>query len=205
MPAYEPWLLAAWAAGALAYAYAIGSSGPLVLGVGVAAVFYVWLLTRDVGGGAPFVLVLGLATAAALTAAAAVLHHRTARARFAAAWRMAAACLALLALGAAAIPGLLEDATVPVLALLTAGAALAIAGGVALRADRLGRFELAVAAAVAVAALVLAAVAPDRTADAFAGERLPAGQLAHALAASALFLALAVGVALLGVARESRR
>ena len=201
VPAYEPWLLAAWAAGALAYAYATGSAGPLVLGVGVAAAFYVWLLTREAGGGAPFVV--GVASAVPLATAAAVLHAGTADAGFAAAWRLAAAWLALLALGAAAIPGLIEDAAVPVLALATAGAAVAIAAAVALRADRLGRLELAVGAAVAGAALVLTAVAPERTADAFAGERLPPGQLAHTLAASALFLALAVGTALLGVARAS--
>lgn len=201
VPAYDPWLLAAWAAGALAYAYATGSSGPLVVGIAAAAAFYVWLLTREAAGGAPFVL--GVAAAVPPAAAAAVVHAGTARASFAAAWRLAAACLALLALAAAAIPGLLEDAAVPVLALATAGAALAVAAAVALRADRRGRLELVVAAGVVVAALVLVAVAPDRTADAFAGERLPADQLAHTIAASALFLALAVGTALLGVARES--
>ncbi|HEV2058932.1 MAG TPA: DUF2157 domain-containing protein, partial [Solirubrobacteraceae bacterium] len=81
VPAYEPWLLAAWAAGALAYAYASASSGPLVLGGGVGAAFYVWLLTRDAGGGAP--LVLGIAPVVPLAAAAAVLHAGTARAPFA--------------------------------------------------------------------------------------------------------------------------
>ena len=37
----------------------------------------------------------------------------------------------------------------------------------------------------------------------FSGDELPAGPLAHALVASALFLALSVGLAFLGVARES--
>ena len=199
VPAYEPWLLAAWAAGALAYAYATGGAGPLVLGVGAGVGCYVWLLTRDAEGGVAFVL--GLALAVPLAAAAAVAHRE--RERFAAAWRFAGGLVALLALGGAAIPGVLEDAAVPAIAWAAAGGALAIALLAAVRADRLARVELAGAAGVTVVALVLALTAPDLRADAFSGEELPAGQLAHVLVASALFLALAVGLAFVGVARES--
>jgi uncharacterized membrane protein len=200
VPAYEPWLLAAWAAGALAYAYATGGSGPLVLGVGTAVGCYVWLLTRDASGGTAFVL--GLALAVPFAVAAAVLHRE--RERFAAAWRFAAALVALPAIGGAAIPGVLDGSPVPALAFVVGGVAIAVAVVVALlRADDVGFIELAVATGIAGAAIVLALTATELEGDVFSGEELPAGPLAHALVASALFLALSVAIAFDGVARES--
>ena len=201
VPAYEPWLLVAWAGGALAYAYATGASGPLVLGVGAAVGSGVWLLSRDVESGASFVL--GLALAVPYATAAAVAHREAMRERFAGAWRFASGLLALLALGGAAIPGVLEDATVPVLTLVAGGAALLLVAAAAVRADRRGRVELTIAVACAVAALALAYGAPDFSADPFSGDKPSAAQLVHTLAASALFLALSLGLAFVGVARES--
>lgn len=211
VPAYESWLLAAWGIGALAYAYATANSGALVIGIAATVGSFVWLLTRGTDGGTSFVLGLGLVVP--LTAAAAVLHerrsrprpHGSERVRFAAGWRLAAATLALLALGSAAIPDALEKASLHALApaLAAGGCAVLIAAAAAVRADRLGRLELAGAVGVAVAALVLVLAAPGSPAAPFSGEDLPTGQLAHALVASALFLALGVGLALLGVSRAS--
>lgn len=202
VPAYEPWLLAAWAGGALAYAYATASAGALVVGLAAATGCYVWLLAREVDGGASFVL--GLAIAAPLATAGAVLHREgTPREPFAAAWRLVAALVALLALGAAALPALLEDEALPELALPVAGAALVLAAVVAVRADRLGRIELAGALAVVGAAVALVLLAPDVVTEPFSGEQPAPGQLTHTLVASAAFLALAVGIVFLGVAHAS--
>jgi len=201
VPAYEPLLLVAWAGGALAYAYATAASGPLVLGVGAAVGSTVWLLSRDVESGASFVL--GLALAVPFETAAAVAHQGTRRERFAGAWRCASGLLALLALGGAAIPGVLEDATVPAPALVAALVTLLVVAAAAVRADRRGRAELAIAVACALAGLALAFAAPDSVADPFSGDDPSAAQLAHTLVASALFLALSLGLAFVGVARES--
>jgi len=201
VPAYEPWLLVAWAIGALAYAYGAAASAPLVLGVGAAVASAVWLLTRDAEGGASFVL--GLALAAPFAAAAANLHRAARGRRFAGAWRFAGALVALLALAGAAIPGVLEDATVPALALVCGGVALLVAAAAAVRADAQGRVELAIALGCAAAAVALAFTAPDVAADPFSGENPSAAQLAHTLVASALFLALSLALAFVGAARES--
>ncbi len=83
---------------------------------------------------------------------------------------------------------------------MVAGIALCVLG--AARHER-ARWEAAGAIAIFVAAWLLVAVAPHDTVDLWDDD--PSGaQVAYTLLASALFIAAAIGVALVGVARERR-
>lgn len=196
VPAYEPELLAAWAAGAIALAYGTRSAGPLAIGVVTGVGWYVWTLVGDAENATG--VVLGLALATPVLAAAAVAHRAD---PLAGPWRRSACVTGLAALFVAAFPGALGQQdwlTRPVYV----GIAAALVAGLAaaMRSDRRGLAELAGASGIAVAVLLLVAVAPDPN---LADDRRMAGAaLAHALLAGALFLAVATGVALLGVARQ---
>ena len=197
VPAYEPSLLLAWAGGALALAYAERAVAPLVVGISAGLGWYLWLLLDDPESAAP--VVLGLALATPVLVAVAVAHRGG---PMGGPWRDIGCFTGLAALFVAAFPGAVAEYdgfSRPVYAGLAAALVAIVAAG--LRAGRAGAPELAGAAGVAVAALVLVAVAPD--ASFFSSDRLSGATLGYALAGSAVFLAAAVGVAAAGVAREA--
>lgn len=202
VPAYEPSLLLAWGLGTLVYAYAARALAPLCVAVVTLVGWYVWALVD--GGGDVAAVVLAFAMAAPVTAGLAALHDGSSLARLAGPWRVGAALFALLALFTAAIPDAVDGDVGPTLPLVLgalAGLGACVAG--ATRSAR-SRPELAGAVAVAVSAVVLIAFAPANPVNLF--EEAPDGaQTAYTLIAAALFIAAAVGIALSGVARESRR
>lgn len=193
VPAYEPRLLLAWGAGALLYAYAVSARGALIVGVAAVTGWWTWALFDAAGDGLSGA-VAGLAVTAPAAAAAAALHLDE---RFAEPWRFSAAVLALVAIFIVAAGGT-ERTGLPVLELVAG--AVAAAGLCALAARRAAgdRPELAGAAALAALTVLLVVVGP---AHAGLEQREGAGAV-HALVASAVFLAAAVGVALAG-ARHS--
>ncbi len=199
VPAFEPLLLAAWSAGALAYAYAVRSVTSLVVGIVVGAGWYLWTLTDS---GAAVVLGLALASFAATSVAAVHEHWRIAS--FSSPWRVAGVIMALIALFAAAIPDVISgSASLPSTFFIGAIPITVLAAVVARKASAQIRRELAATFAVVVAATILVAWSPNTFFDVFSSEKLSGAALAHVLVAGALFLTLSVWVALVGVARHS--
>lgn len=199
VPAYDPGLVGAWAAGALLYAYAAAAVAPLLVGVAAGTGWYVWVVVERTDS--PAAVVLALLLAAVLAGAVAVGHSGHRRPEFAPPWRVVSALLALVGLFVAALPqldeqpGALGDVgwTGAVLVLLVAAYAAA-------RADRTGRLELlGVGSAALVAALLLRWRPPqvDRV------EELSGEALARAVAAILVYLLAAAWFAALGVLRET--
>lgn len=149
VPAYEPRLLGAWAAGALLHAYAVRAVAPLLVGVAAGVGWYAWAVVERTETASAAALALLLAGAVAV--AAAVLHGRAGPRAFAGPWRTAGTLLTLAGLFVAALPRSSDDAVTSA-APLWAGAAVAAAAlvGAAAGADRWGRAEAAVAGAAAV-------------------------------------------------------
>ena len=205
VPAYEPTLLAAWAGGALALAYGAQSRGPLVIGLVTGVGWYVWTLLEHAESAIAFVL--GLALVTPVLAAVAVVHRGD---RMAGPWRFTACLTGLFALFVAAFPGTLDEQawlTRPVYTGIAAAVLAVVAALVAVvvrpgRPDQRGLVELAGASGIAVTVTLLVATAPETSASAFDSDGLSGAGLAHALLVSGLFLAAAVGVAALGVARQ---
>lgn len=198
VPAYEPTLLLAWAAGALAFAYGTRAIGPLVIGVTTGLGWYVWTLVERSENAAAFVL--GMALATPVLGAVAVAHRGD---RMAGPWLRIACVTGLGSLFVSALPGALSDRDDWLTRPVYAGIAVALVAVVAVAGwiDRRALDELGGATAIAVAVVLLVATAPQEVGF-FDSDDLTGPALAHALVASALFLAAAVGVAALGVARE---
>lgn len=199
VPAFEPALILAWALGSLVYAYATRHSGPLVLGVGALAGWYVWELAERADVGAA--IVLGLALAAPLAAAVAALHEGTARAHFTGPWRFAAALLGLAAFGVLAI-GPLEDSSVPGSIVFVAIPVVVVSLLAAVRGDGRQRVEIVGALLAAAGAITLVALTPEAGRDVFlfdgATDGARSSVVAHALVALGLFLVYAAAIAYLG-------
>lgn len=202
VPAYEPALLGAWAGGAIAYAYAARAAAALVVGTAVGAGWIVWeLADRTPTGGA---FVAGLVIAALALIAIAALNARLGAPRLARPWRAVGAVCALASLLALSLPGVLNGRELPGAGTLAAGLAVAaLCLAVAWRADRLSRVELLGALGVAAAVLLLALFAPDSESEILSSERPEGEELALVLAAGAVFLAAAVGVAVAGAVRSA--
>lgn len=200
VPAFEPALILVWAVGSLVYAYATRHSGPLVLGVGALAGWYVWELAERADVAAA--IVLGMALGAPLAAAVAALHEGTALAHFTGAWRFAAALLGLAAFGVLAI-GPVEDSSVPGALAYAAIAVVVVALLAAVRGDGRQRIEIAGALVAAAAAVALVAFAPEtgRELFLFEGGATDGGSssvVAHALVSLGLFFVYAAAIAYLG-------
>ena len=206
VPAYASGLLGTWGAGALLYAYAVGGVAPLLVGIVTTVGWYAWSVgerTEDAAGAAMSFLVAG----AACTAVA-VAHAARWRNAFAAPWRQAGALLILLGLFMAALPNV-APGRLDAPASLWAGAVavlLAAAGAAALSA-RGGRLEVAVAVAIVIVGLALLEWNPLRfNPEQFLSPRTLSGAaLAYAVVSVAVYLAVAVWFAALGVLRDTPR
>jgi len=198
VPAYEPGLVGLWGVGALVHAYGVHGLGPLLVGIPTLMVWFVWEVMY--AAASPFAVVLVLAAVAVLGFSVAALHDRRLP-RFGPPWREVGAAAALSMLFAAALPLVtVEDFTWS--RWLVAGLVLA---GVAAAAAALlgrGRERLEPLGAVAVVGLSVALVRWDTGADTTA---LDAADWAHAGLSVAVYVAVAVGVAVLGILRDSWR
>jgi uncharacterized membrane protein len=198
VPAYEPALVGLWGLGALLYAYLLDARGPLLVGLAAGTVWLVWQVVWDEPSA--FGVVLALAAAAVVAVSTGSLHDRW-RPAFAVPWRELGAALALAALFAAAIPMITLDdfawSTVLVAVTVVAGVlgAAAVAGAAGWR-----RLEALGAVAVGLVAWLL--VAWDTGSDT---SDIDLADWAHAAVAIGVYVAVAAGVAVLGVLRDSWR
>jgi uncharacterized membrane protein len=179
VPAYEPGLLGVWGLGALAYAYLLRAATPLLVGILAGAGWVLW----EVLWTGPTLLdgVLALQVLAVLAVSLGVVHDGWLP-DFAAPWREIGAVLTLAAL--------LGTGVAATAALVTA----------LVRGRGLARLEPLVA--VASGAVAVALVAWETTE--FASEA-GASEWAHAAVAVTAYVALALGVAVLGTLRDSWR
>jgi len=198
VPAFEPGLVGLWGVGALVHAYGVRGLGPLLVAIPALAVWFVWQVMYDAASS--FAVVLALATVAVLGFSVAALHDRRLT-RFGPPWREVGAAFALAMLFAAALPFVtVEDFTWS--RWLVAG--LVLAGVAATAAALLGRGHqrLEPLGAVAVVGISVALVLWDTGDDTTA---LDAADWAHAGLSVAVYVAAAVGVAILGILRDSWR
>jgi len=198
VPAYEPGLVGLWGVGALVHAYGVRGLGPLLVGLPALVVWFVWQVMYDAAS--PFALVLALGAIAVLGFSIATLHDRWLT-RFGPPWREVGAALAMIVLFAAALPFLtIEDFTWS--RWLVVGL---VAAGVAATAATLlteGRTRLEPLGAVAVLVVSVGLVLWDTGADTTS---LDAADWAHTGLSIAVYVAVAVGVAVLGILRDSWR
>ncbi|MFC4012723.1 DUF2157 domain-containing protein [Nonomuraea purpurea] len=160
VPAYTSSLLGVWAGGALAYAYAAAATGPLVVALMIASVWYGWFVGEQSGGAGA--IAVGLLAAGAVAYAIATLHDSGRLrdggrpARFAGPWRLAGVVLSLSGLFVAAFPGVGANGAFESPALWAGLAATAIAIIAVLLTRREGRWEaLAVAGMIGLAMLLV--------------------------------------------------
>lgn len=202
---YGPVLVGVWAAGALVYAYAVRGLAPLVLGIGLAAYWYAWVVLdvdESMVAGAT-----AIAAAGAVAVSVGVLHavarwSTPERVLFGTPWRELGAALVLLGLFIAALPfdeG--GDATWPVVLWAGLGAALVLAAGAIALGDRTDRLETGLAAVALAAGVGLSLWRFEGTELADLG----AGEWARAFVAVAVYLLVASGYAVLGGMRDSAR
>jgi len=203
VPAFSAAILAAWAIGSLAYAYAVVSHGALVLGISIGVAWYLFVGVERADEGAA--VVLGLALPAPLLLAVGMAHARTALAPLGRPWRGLAVLVGLAGLFVGAIPGVVSEPDVPWVAWVVLAVGLVGVAVMAARGDADDRFEATVGVAAAVAALLLVVVAPDEVTGVLSGESPSAGQIAFSLLGIATFVGMALAVAVLGVRRRSPR
>ncbi|MEO5850985.1 MAG: DUF2157 domain-containing protein [Nocardioides sp.] len=198
VPAYEPKLVGFWALGVLVLGYATRAETPLVIGLGLAAGWYVWQVAWSTPDGLG--VVLAFLVSGVVAASVATLHGRW-WPDFAAPWREVAALLVLVGLFVAAIPEIGGDdvawSASLVAGLATAGV-LAVAA-VTLGAGRAGLEPLVAAVLTAAAAGLVLWDPPNDPAS------LTASDVSHAVVAVVLYVAVAVLVAVLGVLHDSWR
>ena len=198
VPAFEPLLVGLWGIGALVHAYGVRALGPLLVGIPTLVTWFVWQVQSDAPSGFSAVLALAVVAVAAVSAGA--LHERGLR-QFGPVWREVGAGLALAALFAAALPSVTATDFVwstwlvagTIVAGLTAGAAIVLVRGYA-RLEPIG-------ALVVLAASVLM-VLWDAGDD---PEVLTLVDWAHAAVSVGVYVVVAVGVAVLGILRNSWR
>lgn len=197
VPAFEPSLLAAWGAGGLLYAYASRSAAALVPATVVAASWYVLEVAAEADGGA----VVGALALPVPVCAAVAAVHRTGS--FAATWRTLAALLGLIALFVAALPGVAGDDLEWTRTLVLGLVGAAVAGAIGLiRGARERRDEVVGALALAAVAIALVVIAPNEG-PVFESRAPTGGETMFVLAAMLAYVAWAVGVAVIGAARDA--
>ncbi len=201
VPAYEPLLVGVWGLGAVLWAYAVRGVAPLVLGVVLLAVWFVW----QVGSAADDAFSLSTAIAAAGLAAVA-LGVGTAvlgRVELAPPWREVGAALVLLGLFLAALPYEWGESG-PVWVLWAgAGVAVVLAALAALRGDKVDRLEVGLAALGVALTVGLGLWRYD--VDSLQPDDLSAGAWVRAFLAVAAYLVVASGYAVLGGMRDTGR
>jgi uncharacterized membrane protein len=198
VPAFEPLLVGLWGLGALVHAYAVRGLGPQLVGIATLTTWFVWQVLAD--SPSAFSAVLSLAVAAVAAVSIGALHERGLR-RFGPAWREVGAGLALAALFTAALPSVTRTEFAWTLWLVVGAGAAAVAAGAAIGLVRgYPRLE-PVGALVVLAASVLMVLweAGDDP------EVLSLVDWAHAAVSVAVYVLVAVGVAVLGILRNSWR
>ena len=198
VPAYEPGLVGLWAAGALVHAYGVRGTGPLLVGMATLLTWFIWQVMYDAASPLAVVLTLGVGSVVGIAVSA---LHEGRLPRFAPPWREVGAFLALATLFTAALPFIsAEDFTWS--RWLVVGLVLAGLAGVAavLLSEGTTRFEPL--AALAVPGLATLLVLWD---SGTATEALTVADWAHAGVSVAVFVLVAVGVAVLGILRDSWR
>jgi uncharacterized membrane protein len=201
VPAYTPSLIGLWAAGALVHAYVVRGAGPLLVAITAGSTWFVWQSLWEEPS--ELSIVIALAVLAATGLAAAALHTGgPAIDRFAAPWREVGALFALTTLFVAALPSIgFDDATWN--AWLVGGVAVAIlASGAALLRARgsTDRLEALTGAGVAAAAIGLAAWETSTDVN-----QVGLVEWAHAAVSVTVYVAAAIGIALLGTKHDSWR
>lgn len=198
VPAYEPKLVGFWALGVLVLGYLGRAVGPLVIGLALGTGWYVWQVAWNAPDG--LAVVLSFLVAGVVSVAVATLHGRW-WPDFTAPWREVGALLVLVGLFAAAIPdiGGGDFRWSPTLV-----AGLVVGGLLTVTAVVLGegraRLEPPAAAVLTGAAAGLVLWDPPNNPDS-----LTASDVSHAVVAVALYVAVAVLVAVLGVLHDSWR
>ncbi len=202
---YGPLLVGVWAGGVLLWSYAVRSLASLVLGVGLGAFWFVWLvLDADEGmlAGSTALAVAGL-----LAVAVGVLHG-AGRPRgpvwslAGVPWREVGGGLVLVGLFVAALPfGEGDPSARSVVLWVGLGVAVLGAGAATVLGGRTDRAELGLAAVALAVGLGLSLWRFDggRVED------LSAGEWARAFVAVGVYLAVASGYAVLGGMRDSAR
>ncbi|QCX28461.1 DUF2157 domain-containing protein [Nocardioides jishulii] len=198
VPAYEATLVGVWGAAALLQAYAFRAVGPLVVGVAGFVGWSLWQgLTPDPSfADVVFVVVLTGLVALGL-AALDDTHHRA----FAAVWRATGAALLLAGLFISALP-VDDDFTLSGQwwnLTLVGLAVVALAAGALRGRERTSHVELAGGVVTLLLALLLAAWSAGASV-----EEMTLATWAHTAVAVVGYVALAVGVAVLGTLRDSR-
>ncbi|HSO66028.1 MAG TPA: DUF2157 domain-containing protein [Ornithinibacter sp.] len=201
VPAYEPVLVGVWAAGALLLAYAVRGVGPLVLGVVLLAVWFVWEVLS--GGESAFAVSTALATAGLAGAAVGVGHRVLGRPSFAAPWRELGAVLVLVGLFVAALPYAWGDPEGSWALWAGLGVAVVLAALAVLRGDRVDRLEVGLAAVGLALTVGLSLWRFDS--DVLDTSNLPAGAWARAVLAVVAYVVVASGYAVLGGMRDTGR
>ena len=199
VPAFEPLLVGLWGAGALVHAYAVRGFGPLLVGIPTLVTWFVWQVQWDAPSAFSAVLALAVAAVAAVSVGA--LHERGLR-RFGPVWREVGAGLALAALFAAALPFVTTTDFAwnlwLVVGLVLAGAGRRL-GDRPRRRLRPARADRSAGGPRASPSLMVMWDAGD---DA---EVLTLVDWAHAAVSVAVYVVVAVGVAVLGILRNSWR
>ena len=201
VPAFEPILVGVWGLGAVLWAYAVRGVAPLVLGIVLVAVWFVWEV-MSAGEGA-FAVSTALAAAALAAVSIGVGHAVLGWRDFAVPWREIGAALALLALFIAALPFAWGDAQGSLTLWLGLGVALVLAAAAMARGDRIDRFEVALAAVALAFTIGLSLWRFDE--NVMDTANLPPGAVARAVLAVVAYLLVASGYAVLGGMRDTSR
>lgn len=196
VPAYEPWLVGLWSAGALTHAYVFRAYSPLIVGVATGVGFWVWQSLADALSGLN--AVVGLGTAAVLAAALGVLHAERDEG-FSHVWRTVAAGLALVTLFLAAIPFLTPEGFAWTSWLMVSAALAAVAAITAVAVGGTARIEAV--GALGVLALGVLLVMWDTGTDT---SHIEAADWLHATISVLAYVALAVALAALGTMRDNQ-
>ena len=199
VPAYEPALLGYWAAGAMLYAYAVRGVAPLLISQVLALSWLVWQVALEAQSGLDFVVPLLLA--ACFASAVAVGHDRFVMADFAAPWRESGALLLLGVLFAAAIPEVDADEYEVGVALVVSAVLVGLVVAAAVATGR-GTVRLEPVGAVAASVVAVVLVLWERGAS---GDTVTASDWAQSAFSVVAYVAVAAGVATLGVLRDSAR
>jgi len=205
VPAYEPSLVGYWSLGALLYAYAVRGLAPLLVGIATGVVWLVMQLAQTSDSGLD--VVLGLLLAAVFCIAMGGLHERVPPSSFAIPWREIGAALLLIGLFAAAVPDVdADDFSMTSTLWVIGGLVAVVAVGAVALGQGLGRLEVLGAAVVTAVGVALVAWDPRSGNDYYEyTETLGFDEVLSAALSVIAYIAVAGGVAALGVLRDSPR
>lgn len=197
-PSFEPRLIGCWALGAIIYAYAVRSTGALVVGVIAGAGWYITDVVWDQASGLGVVLALLVAGLVAISAA--TIQERWS-AELSTPWREIGAVLLLSGLFAAAIPYVGRDnfEWTPTLVIGVVVAAFATTAAIVLGR---GRARLEPVGGLILTALAVVLVLWEAGTDA---NNVDAAAWGHAAVSIGAYVAAAAGVAVVGILRDSGR